>query len=1014
MPAARAAGLVGRERELQQLRAAVDSARGEVPTFVLVDGDAGIGKTRLLTEAAARCTTTGDIVLRSQAVELSGGDVPYGVVADMLRDLRRQQTGVGSRLTPTVRDTLGALLTTLTGGDAPRLDRGTLLDSFGTLVETLAHGRLVWWLIEDLHWSDASSRDVLAYVIRTIGPCRLLVTMTVRTGEPWPKALATFVAEQARSPHVDRMHLAPLTDAEVAAHVSQLTQHRASRSVLERVRRLGEGNPFWTEELVLGGLGREGPVPDTVRELVEARLLRLGAKTRTLVDVVSVVDLADHELLPDVCGLGEDEIDSACAEAVHEHVLVVSDDGAGYRFRHTLLRETVEQGLLPGRRRRLHRRWAEELDRHAVVTSGPGGHGPAPARDDSRIAAAHHWALAGDPGKALTTAYGAAQLAEKASGTHEQAQLLLRVLENWSAVPDAEARLGVSREHVCVHCIFALFGSGQYERCLELLDQELARPHEDLVAHLYLRLRRHVVLEELARGDEDAGALEELGDHVDSLLGASLDNPWLPGALGMCAYYLSDDEPAVAMQLCERAAEASAATGNLMLEMHAIDGLTWNLANLGRFDEAIDVLTEAVRRSRVREPSWSSMLEGNLSWYLWALGRHQEAVSAARSALRYHRRPQAAAGRVAWLVESLAEALISLGEWDEAARVLDEVVAMPLSGQAAVTLHCLTGLLAVRRGDVTRAREHLAMAQRHTPPQEDALLSQRVPTHWLAAELAATDHDLRGVRSTLSPLWTAPHPEVVSESLWRPMLLLARAEADEATLPVSARSARSARSAQAAQAEQDGAAAAGSWEALADVTEQLHRLGPVGDAWRAHLAAEQARADRRDDVATWQAVVEAWTALGQPYESAWAILREARVHLVTGARDVGASRLEAARRLAQGLGAVPLVEEIDSLARRSRLAGSPALPTQRGGSGGTLAATLTPREREVLALVARGLDNAAVAKELFISSKTASVHVSNILAKLGASSRTQAASMAFRQGLVADEGADPRRTDDPG
>ena len=180
---------------MRQVAAAVSAARDDQCTVLLVEGEAGIGKSRLLSEAAQQYVVPGDIVLHGQAVELSGGDIPYGVVADMLRGLRRLQLGVGRTLEPAVRTSLEDLLTTLTGGETPQLDRGLLLDSFVTLVETLGRGRLVWWVVEDLHWSDTSSRDVLSYLIRAVGPAQLLVTMTVRTGEPWPDDLQEFVAE---------------------------------------------------------------------------------------------------------------------------------------------------------------------------------------------------------------------------------------------------------------------------------------------------------------------------------------------------------------------------------------------------------------------------------------------------------------------------------------------------------------------------------------------------------------------------------------------------------------------------------------------------------------------------------------------------------------------------------------------------------------------------------------------------------------------------------------------------
>ena len=961
---------------MRQVAAAVSAARDDQCTVLLVEGEAGIGKSRLLSEAAQQYVVPGDIVLHGQAVELSGGDIPYGVVADMLRGLRRLQLGVGRTLDPAVRTSLEDLLTTLTGGETPRLDRGLLLDSFVTLVETLGHGRLVWWVVEDLHWSDTSSRDVLSYLIRAVGPAQLLVTMTVRTGEPWTDDLQEFVAETIRYPQVSRLSLRPLSGTELVDQIHQLAAGPVASPVLERVRRLGEGNPFWTEELVLGGLDGTGPVPESVRGLIGTRLLGLGDATRAVVEAVSVVDHADHALLPRVCDLPELEVDWACAEAVAHHVLRVDDDGQAFRFRHTLLREAVAHALLPGRRRRLHRAWATALDEAA-------GDGP----DSSfRIEAAHQWAQAGDPEKALTSAYAAALLAHQASGRHEETRLLRRVLDLWSRVPDAESLLGTTRSNVAVRAIATLFAAGQYEDCLQVIERELER-ERDPVATIYLRLRRNVVLEELAR-EQDEAATDSLADAIETLRSADPDNPWLPPALVMCAYYLSDDDAATAIELCERAAATAREQGELQAELAALDALSWSQANLGRFDDAIETLQNGVQLSRDTAPDWASMLGGSLSWYLWSQGRYPAAVEAARAAMHYIRRPQVAWERTAWLAESLAEALISLGDWDEAKRVLDDAVGVPLAGQAAVTVHCLTGLLAVRRGDVAAAREHLAVARRHTPPQEDALLSQRLPPRWLSAEIAASERDLDTVRSTLAPLWESPHPEVVSESIWRPMLLLARLEADDATLGGTRRAADPA-----------------SWTALDQVTERLHRLGPTGEAWRCQLAAERSRANGEHDLRGWEAVVDAWTALGQKPEQGYALARAAECHARSGDRATAVELLTAAGAIAEQLGAAPLATEVAGLSRRLRLGVKSSMPHQRQDGNGRVG-SLTPREVEVLALVAEGLDNAGVAQRLVISSKTASVHVSNILAKLGASSRTQAASMALRQGLITIEPED--------
>jgi DNA-binding CsgD family transcriptional regulator len=978
MAAVRTADLVGRDHEMQQLESAVASARRGEQTALLVEGEAGIGKSRLLSEATLDFTNPGDIVVRSQAVELAGGDVPYGVVADMLRDLGRRQVGVGRSLDPAVRDNLRNLLTTLTGGDAPRLDRGQLLDSLVTLVETLGHGRLLWWVVEDIHWSDPSSRDVLGYLLRVMGPANVLVTITVRSGEAWPAPLSEFVAEIVRTPRMSRLILRPLGEEGVREQVRQLTEGPVDAPILDRLCKLGEGIPFWTEELVLGGLADSGPVPATVRQLIEARLLRLEEGSRPVVEAVSVVDRAEHTMLQAVCGVDEDTVERACDDAVRNHILLVSDDGAGYRFRHALLREAVAQSLLPGRRMRLHRRWAEQLDLAARLDSRLG------------IEAAHHWSRAGDDAKALSATYAAAKLAQQAAGLHEQAQLLTRVIEHWNAVPDAAQLVGEERPAVLVRCIAALFAAGQFEECLALVEQEQLT-QRDPVAVLYLRLRRHVVLEDLARDDEDAAALADLPAAAETLMASPLEGPWLSSALFLCAYYLSDDDPETAVRLCERSAEAARAQDELSPELLAMDALSWNLANLGRFDEAITVLSDgvALARSRSGDPSIASMLESNLSWYLWALGRHAEAVDAARSAIAYVRRPQAAPQRVAWMSESLAEALISQGEWDEATRILDDTVGLGLSGQAAVTLHCLTGLLAVRRGDVVSARKHLDVARQHTPPQEDALLSQRLPPRWLAAELAAVDRDVATVRTELAPLWASTHPEVVSESIWRPMLLLARLEADDASIGAGS----------------DGAGAS-SWEVLSEVESRLHRVGPTGDAWRRQLAAERSRANGVATAEDWRAVVDSWERVRQTPEKGYALARLAECQALAGDRESAVESLTAAAAIADQLGAGLLAGEVAGLSRRLRLGLGPALPRQRSDAKARTGA-LTPREVEVLALVAEGLDNAGVAQRLFISSKTASVHVSNILAKLGATSRTQAASMALRQGLITVEPEEP-------
>jgi DNA-binding CsgD family transcriptional regulator len=188
--------------------------------------------------------------------------------------------------------------------------------------------------------------------------------------------------------------------------------------------------------------------------------------------------------------------------------------------------------------------------------------------------------------------------------------------------------------------------------------------------------------------------------------------------------------------------------------------------------------------------------------------------------------------------------------------------------------------------------------------------------------------------------------------------------------------------------------AAGLREDLELRASEEPRTSPLHHAHAAVFAAEAARAGGRDDLAGWDAAAAAWEALGQPYPRAYALLRAAGIAVAAGDRDGAASRLRTAAEHAARLAAEPLRQQIGQLARRARI--------RLGGPDGGPAAQaevpfgLTPREQEVLQLVAAGRGNREIAGELFISRRTASVHVSNILGKIGVATRGEAAAVAHR------------------
>jgi DNA-binding CsgD family transcriptional regulator len=229
-----------------------------------------------------------------------------------------------------------------------------------------------------------------------------------------------------------------------------------------------------------------------------------------------------------------------------------------------------------------------------------------------------------------------------------------------------------------------------------------------------------------------------------------------------------------------------------------------------------------------------------------------------------------------------------------------------------------------------------------------------------------------------------------------------RVEADRAEL---------ARARRPGEAAPDDGTAAALLQRLRDAaTDPAAAALPDLAAWHATALAESARRDGRPDPAAWAAAAAAWEQLGRPYRAAYARFRQAEALLAAGGdRDAAAGALRGAAEVTGRLGARPLDAEVKALAQRARIdLAPPAAATEPAGAAPAKQLGLTPREAEVLALVAAGRSNRQVAQALFISPKTVSVHVSNILAKLGVATRVEAAAVAHRLGLDAGGAQDHR------
>jgi predicted ATPase len=395
-------GLVGRAGELARLEAAMAAAAAGRGGTVLVAGDAGIGKTRLADELAERALRGGATVLRGRCIDLVGTGLPYLPLVEALRPLH------GSPLLGEVPGGLGELARLLpelaapADADPPAGVTDSQLRLFEESLAVLERlgegGRPLLLVLEDLHWADASTLDLVAFLAHAVPSRRILIVATYRSDELRPHdPLPRVAGELRRARAATLLELGPLPqDA-----VELLVARRAGGETAELASAISarsEGNPFYAEELLAAALGGE-QLPRALHDLLLQRIARLDAGTRLVLRVAAAAGRdVPYRLLAAVVDLPEPRLLAALQQAVEHGVLVPDQPAGAFRFRHALLAEAVYATLLPGEREAVHGRLARAL---AEVP----GLGATPAATGEL---AQHWAAAGRPVEALAASVRAA------------------------------------------------------------------------------------------------------------------------------------------------------------------------------------------------------------------------------------------------------------------------------------------------------------------------------------------------------------------------------------------------------------------------------------------------------------------------------------------------------------------------------------------------------------------------------------------------------------------------------
>jgi DNA-binding CsgD family transcriptional regulator len=835
-------------------------------------------------------------------------------------------------------------------------------------------------VVEDLHWADRSTRAFTAFLARSLRSERVLFLFSYRSDELHRRhPLLALLSELDHGERTRRVAIAPWGMEELGEALADILGAAPREDLLGRLFARAEGNPLYTEELLAAGLDGRGGAPQSLRDAFMLRLERLSADAQHALRVLAVAGRADEALLASVTALDERALTTALREAVEGRVIAAGADGR-FAFRHALLREVAYEDLLPGERAALHVGLAHALhERHEQ-----------PGQDSAQIAAevAAHAQAAGDRSLALRAAIVAADEASAIHAHGEAADLLERALESWAHVEDPVAISGIDHVELLVRAAREHDHDDQPTRAESMLRSALAELDEQLepvrTASVLERLAR--AQWGLARGDEALAT----GRRALALLPAGRDDgerasllTWLARTTLLRGRYR--DAVDAARESLEIVTASGAGTD---LESH----LRNTLVGCGSRDEGIAELRVSLALALGSDVKWTAASAYvNLADLLLLSGRTREALAVALEG--FATVPTNLRGEHLWLGTTVAETAFALGDWALAASNLD-VEDTRFEGRWLMNLRLRQAELALGVGRLQHARRALEeiepLVDRTLEPQFHASFGLSL------ADLLRREGELERARDALDQ--ALDRIELCTDDAMRVTAIAAAGVAVEADLAQRARDqGEEAALAHAMQCAEVHVARAGAAAASS---------GPVEAVWLQTAEAELARALGREDPQLCARAAHGWDEIERPYLAARVRLRQSEAHVERGEREQATQALDVARASAAALGASWLLGEIDGLAARARL----TLAVEQGGASAARSAEecvaedpfgLTPRELEVLRLVARGATNREIGAELFMAEKTASVHVSRILAKLAVRTRTQAAAVAHRAGLVA-------------
>ena len=969
------------------LAGALEQARrGQAPT-VFVGGEAGIGKSRLLDEFAVTAAGAGAGVLVGGCAPLGQSPPPLTPIVEALRaHLRSAGPAERSRLAH-LAPALTRLLPELVGTqdiwqrfEDLESGQGWVFDLLLGALEALAAERPLVLVLEDLHWADQSTLDLVALRTQTSRVAGCVVVATYRSdelaaGDP----LRLLLAELERSGRIERVDLRPFARGELIAQMTGILGALPGRNVMEDVFARSDGNPFFAEELLAAG-GRAGS-GSTLQDVLLARIETLPEPTQTVLRILSAARRSlSHQALAAVSGTAERDLESALRRAVARHVLVATADG-GYAFRHALMREAVYARLLPAERVRLHGEIARAIDAHRAMSG----------ETDPQLLAdlAYHWHFAGNHPPAFAAAVAAGLAADDIHAHAEALTQYERALQLWDSVSQPERLAGMDRISLRARAAEAASNRGESGHAIRLVEEAIDETDPDADP-----TRAGLLTERLGRyrwiGGETADALAAFEQAV-RIVPASPPSVERARVLAALAHaQLISSRTGAARASASEALHVARAAVAPVEEGRA-------LSTLGAANADHDEGVRMVRAGRAllefagAAADFVFMTFGYETGLLDSAGRFDDALEAARAGIEFTGRHGMHRNHQTWLEAIAASTLIKLGQWAEADTILESAIQKGPTGITRLAVQLSRAELQLARGEPAAAAESAADGRRAV--QGDLPLAGRRFEILAALDLAHRRFDSAraNVGEGLAVLQQLDDPQAAGHLCWRGLQV-------EATRAERARA---------------GKRAAEEAAALVVATDLLDRVCLLAaerpaiveiTALSHTCQAELARGRGAPSADAWLTAAAAWCTLREPYPDAYCRLRAAEAALAERKpKGEAAVSLRSAHATAERLQAVPLLEAAESIARRARVDIAP-LEAESAREADNVTAVkplgLTSRELQVLRLVSEGHTNPQIANALFISRKTASAHVSNILAKLGVARRVEAAAMAERLDLL--------------